>query len=226
MKNDVLFQRFFGDASQEYSEILKQGRVKLSESCYVDTQNMYFMEQIHSDNVVIIDDVDRTGSNVMPQCDGLVTSLKNTFVATKTADCFPVLLYDEEKEVVAVAHSGREGTRLKIVGKIIKIMVDRFLSKPENIKVEIGVGICPNHYPVSPEIVEDFREAFMTDDITESLDLQKLIIDTAIENNILRENIFPSSLCSFEDKGYFSFRRGENADRQISFIGMVYGRDI
>ena len=223
MEREVLYQRFFGDVSHEHSEVLERGCVKLSEGCYIGIDQICFMDQIHSDNVVVLEDLHQPLKNSsLPRCDGLVTSLKDVYLAVKTADCFPVIVYDTEREVIAVAHSGREGTKLKILEKVIKVMGERFSCKPEDIRVEIGVGICAEHYQVSVEILEGFRSVFPDVDITTSLDLQRLIIDTALESKILKDNIFPNALCSFEDKRYFSYRRDRDERRQISFIGMVY----
>jgi hypothetical protein len=228
--SDIVIRRYFGDIAQEYSEVLKNRCIRISENDYISTKNVYFMDQIHSNNVVVIDDVvaslPSAGNEnehwIIPQCDGLVTSLKNTFLAIKTADCFPVLIYDNVRNIVAAAHSGRDGTKQKIIENIITIMIERFSSKPKDIKVEIGVGICAKHYPVSSDIVADFKKAFPRKEVTEFLDLQNLIVDTALENNILEANISTSTGCSFESGNHFSFRRDENAKRQISLIGMVY----
>ena len=218
MKDKII--RYFGDASQEYSKVLKERFVTIPENNRINTDCIYFMEQIHSDHVVIIDDI-ATQTTIIPQCDGLITSKKNSFLAVKTADCYPILIYDDLKGVIAVAHSGREGTKQKILEKIIDIMKKHYSCEPENIKVEIGAGICANHYQVSKQITDDFLLSFPDLSINEFLDLKEIIKDTAIKNGIFIKNITTSPECTFESEKYFSYRRDKNDKRQISLIGMM-----
>ena len=211
--------KFLGDSKQEYLQILHDGFIKLPDDKSINISNVCFMEQIHSGNVVVINVIPTP--NIIPQCDGLITSAKNIFLAVRTADCYPILVFDDQNEVIAVAHSGREGTKLKILEKIIMIMKERFYCIPENIKVEIGVGICAKHYQVSTQIADEFKAVFPDLDISEYLDLQKVIIDTALKSGISAKNIIIGTDCTFESENYFSFRRDKNAKRQVSGIGMI-----
>jgi hypothetical protein len=180
------------------------------------------MDQIHSDIVVNLDDSPEMVNNVIPRCDGLITSLKGVYLAVKTADCFPILIYDEERQVVAAIHSGCESTRLQILEVVLKIMYDRYACKAENIKVEIGAGISRKNYQVSDEIAESFRKTFEDMEIDEYLDLNKIIVDTAMRNNILAKNMTLCGDCTYDDDKYYSFRRDKTQKRQLSIIGMVY----
>ena len=213
-------KKYFGNAEQEYSQILQDKIINISVNDTISTDSVCFMEQIHSSHVVVIQDVIPT-LNTIPQCDGLITPAKNIFLAVRTADCFPILIYDDEKGVIGVAHSGREGTKQKILEKILTIMKESFFCMAENIKVEIGVGICAKHYQVTTHIVDEFKTVFPDLEITEYLDLQSVIIDTALKNGIVNTNIKIIKGCTFENEKYFSFRRDKNAKRQISGIGMI-----
>jgi copper oxidase (laccase) domain-containing protein len=150
-----------------------------------------------------------------------------------------VLVFDEVKKVIAVAHSGREGTRQKIVEKVIKIMTDKFGADVKDIKIEIGAGICKQHYEVSPEIAKEFYKECGVWNVEcgvphplsppsqrelkgSHLDLKQAIIDTALANGIAKNNISACPECTYESENYFSFRRDKNDKRQISLIGMVY----
>jgi len=101
-------------------------------------------------------------------------------------------------------------------------MYNRYNSKPENIKIEIGAGISAKNYQVSEDIVCSFQNTFDDKSIGEYLDLRKIIIDTAIKNDISLKNITSCIDCTFEDNNYYSFRRDKTQKRQLSIIGMVY----
>jgi len=211
--------KYFGDSSQEYAKILQEKFINVTDDNRIHTDYVCFMEQIHSSNVVVIDGV-ITPPAIVPQCDGLITSNKNIFLAVKTADCYPILIYDDVKGIIAIAHSGREGTKQKILEKIIELMKNIFFCEPENIKIEIGAGICAKHYQVSNQIANEFINIFPDLEITELLDLPKVIIDTALKNGVVKKNIITSTECTFENEKYFSFRRDKENKRQVSLIGM------
>jgi len=219
---DLIIRRYFGDVSLEYSEVIGKDFIELPDGFRIKTDDIYFMDQIHSDIVVNLDDSPEMVNNVIPRCDGLITSLKGIFLAVKTADCFPILVYDEVRQVIAAIHSGCESTRLQILEVVLKIMYDRYSCKAENIKVEIGAGISSKNYQVSEEIVTDFRNTFGDMEIDRYLDLNKIIVDTALKNNILANNITACSDCTYDDSNYYSFRRDKTQKRQLSLIGMVY----
>lgn len=114
--------------------------------------------QTHTDNVVVIDDRNMTRDDLQG-VDALVTNLKDYGIAVRTADCVPVLMYDGVKEVIAAVHSGWKGTVSKIVQKTVKVMINQFGSKPENIKAVIGPSIGPESFQVGHEVCEMFEKA-------------------------------------------------------------------
>jgi len=218
----VVIKRFFGNKTQEYSAVVENGFVDISNNESISTDNIYFMDQIHSDMVVNLDDMQKNDTYIAPKCDALITTMAYTFLAVKTADCYPILVYDEINHVISAIHSGCESTRLKIIENVIKIMYNRYNSKPENIKIEIGAGISAKNYQVSEDIVCSFQNTFDDKSLGEYLDLRKIIIDTVIKNDILEKNITSCTDCTFEDNNYYSFRRDKTQKRQLSIIGMVY----
>ena len=223
--------RYFGDKKQEYSDILKNGYVTIykSDECphtlHISTNKIYFMEQTHSNNVVIIDDVldNSYVNNHIPDCDAIITSQPEIFLCTRTADCFPILVYDEVKNIVSAVHSGRDSTKLKIIKHVINAFKERFDSKNEDIKILIGAGISPENYLVSEDMAKDYYNDYSDlSDYSCNLNLQKHIIDTALENGVPAENITASNICTYDDNDYFSFRKDNTTKRQISIIGMIY----
>lgn len=59
---------------------------------------------------------------VLEGVDAIMTNLKNVCVGVSTADCIPVLLYDEEHHAVAAIHAGWRGTLARIVHKTMQEM--------------------------------------------------------------------------------------------------------
>jgi len=73
-----------------------------------------------------------------------------------TADCVPLLLYDNKKNIIAVIHAGWKGAFKGIIKKVVSFMLKN-KSKPENIIVAIGPCISQNSYNVK----EDFKKKFI-----------------------------------------------------------------
>jgi len=87
--------------------------------------------------------------------DALVTDKKNTPIAVLTADCAPILIYDEKNKMVAAIHAGWKSAYKNIVKKVIKFMIKNGCS-PENITAAIGPCISINSYQVQQDLIKKF----------------------------------------------------------------------
>jgi len=80
-------------------------------------------------------------------------------IAVLTADCVPILIHDEKKNMIAAIHAGWKGAYKGIVKKVVKFMVKKGCS-PKNITAAIGPCISRNNY----EVKEDFKKKFIKKD--------------------------------------------------------------
>lgn len=106
--------------------------------------------QTHSDHVLWMDEAGRPADT-----DAVITDKVGLCVCVKTADCIPVLIYDEEKRVVAAVHAGWRGTVARIAEKAIRLMD----SKPDSLHAIIGPGISQDAFEVGDEVYEAFLQA-------------------------------------------------------------------
>ena len=63
------------------------------------------MRQVHGNEVHVIDDP----STEPPVCDGLATDRRGLALVVQTADCVPLVFWDERQNVVAAVHAGWRG---------------------------------------------------------------------------------------------------------------------
>ena len=91
--------------------------------------------------------------------DALITDKKETPIAVLTADCAPILIHDDNKEMIAVIHAGWRGAYKDIVKKVIKFMIKKGCSS-KNITAVIGPCISVDNYQVR----QDFIKRFITKD--------------------------------------------------------------
>ena len=105
---------------------------------------------------------------VLEGVDAVVTDLKGVCIGVSTADCIPVLLYDQEHHAAAAIHAGWRGTLARIVHKTLQEMAFSFKTDPKKVKAVIGPGISLDNFEVGDEVYEAFEQAaFPMDQIAE-----------------------------------------------------------
>lgn len=116
--------------------------------------NILLLNQIHGADVMIIDRSDKIyGDEGLPKCDAIVTNQKNIAIGVITADCGPILFFDEENSIVAAAHAGWRGAKLGVILQTVKAMESL---GAKNIKAIIGPMIAQNSYEISKDFFTDF----------------------------------------------------------------------
>lgn len=120
--------------------------------------------QVHGTTTRIIDEA-FISKNPLEQVlaldgvDALSTNLSNVFVCVKTADCIPVLLWDDHTHVVSAVHAGWKGTQKRIVEANIDVLNATYGTQPKNLHAIIGPGIGPESFEVGDEVYDLFAQA-------------------------------------------------------------------
>ena len=151
-------------------------------------RQLKFMKQIHSDKVFVLENED----DELPECDAVVTNLSDVGVCVLVADCSPVVMIDEKRGVICVAHAGRAGVTLKICTKAVTLMSEKFGSKADEMSVFVGANIKGGCYEVG------------------ELDLGEF-------NALGVKNLNFSEVCTHCDERYFSYRRDGVCGRFCGF---------
>ena len=118
----------------------------------VNIENLFTMNQTHSNKVVVIDDTNKHIQRV--NSDALVTSQKNITISVLTADCVPVLIYDEVNEIIGSVHAGWKGA----ARGIIENTLNEFFKINKNGKINVAIGPCigVGNYEVGREFYSKF----------------------------------------------------------------------
>lgn len=190
-----------------------------------------FVNQIHGKEVVVIDREEKIhGEQGLPKADAIVTNLTNIAIGVITADCAPILFFDEEKKVIAAAHAGWRGAKLGVIESVVKEM--RKLGA-KNIQAIIGPMIQQKSYEVSGEFIDDFLSEEGSNKIffingenpdKHLFDLPSYVEKKLSEAGIEKVENLKINTYSEEEK-FFSFRRsfhrGENdCGRNVSAIAI------
>ena len=181
-----------------------------------DLKKLHFMNQIHSNDVVVIDEE----SFGIPSCDALVTNLKDVALMVMSADCAPILMYDPSCEVIAAVHAGRAGAFGNIVKNVLTVMQERFESNPEDVQVAVGPRICAACYEVSQnEINEACSCGYGFACEGRHLDIDAILKHQLAECGVQEEHLDFLPYCTkCQSSEFFSYRAQKVTGRNASVI--------
>jgi polyphenol oxidase len=115
-------------------------------------------QQVHGNSVAIVT-VD--SPPITAQVDALVTRDPQVLLGIHVADCCAVFLVDPRQHVIGLAHSGRKGTELNVVGATVRKMGAEFGTDPAELVAQLSPCIRPPLYEVdfASQIVRDLRRS-------------------------------------------------------------------
>lgn len=136
--------------SQEagFEQIVDENKKDICKFLNIDENNLISPSQTHTSNVQTAIE----GNSAYPDTDALILSNFSQAIYLNFADCTPIIFYDEEKHIAAIAHAGWRGTAEKIGPKTVEKMVKEFGSKPENIIAAIGPAISDCCYEIGEDV--------------------------------------------------------------------------
>jgi len=187
----------------------------------------------HTTNVFTVGEPEHLKTaNPTGDYDAVTTNIPGTWAGAFHADCCPVLIADPVKTACCAIHSGREGTKGKIVKNAVNKMVSEYGCDPKDLRVCIGPTIRGCCYKLTPDIVEKFCAEFsdctgfvVPDPEQPKLDIVPAVILTLVEAGVPLANIDKScAFCTMCDPAgrFFSYRRDKTGfGNHMSFIGIA-----
>lgn len=210
---------------------VKNNRRALCDMLGIDEEHLVIPHQTHEMEVRVIGEEflslpGNIRSMLLEGVDSVITAVPGVCIGVSTADCIPILLYDEELHVACAVHAGWRGTVKRIAEKAVKAMQSVYQARPENIKACIGPGISLDSFEVGDEVYQEFVSAGF--DMERIARLQeKWHIDLPgcnrlqlMDAGVEARNIQVSDVCTFKNTGdYFSARKLGTASGRI-FTGI------
>jgi len=141
------------DKKSDIKKNLQIVRKKISHKA----KNIFLLQQFHSNKFVFIDE--KYKNNKKPKADAIITNQRYLPIAVLTADCAPILIYDDKIKMIAAIHVGWKGAFKGIINNVIKFMINKGCNL-ENITAVMGPSISLKNY----EVKEDFRKKFIKKD--------------------------------------------------------------
>lgn len=170
-----------------------------------------WLHQIHSE---IIHWTDKEGC----LCgDGLITDSEELMLVVKTADCMPILLYEQEGKTIAAVHMGWKSG--------VKGILSNLPSNLSAYRILAGPALRPCCYEVGEEFLNYTPfEGCLTP--RGELQAKKFTLDpipfmkkSLFPRGVKEENFLDAGICSFCSPLLLpSYRRTKNKERTFSFI--------
>jgi polyphenol oxidase len=124
--------------------------------------SLFDVWQVHSADVVYAD-APRPANVDHHKADVILTDKPAVTLYMRFADCVPILLYDQKKGVVGIAHAGWLGTVRGTSAAAVHAMIGHYGSRPADIMAAIGPSIGADHYEVGPDVVSQVEQSFGRD---------------------------------------------------------------
>ena len=226
----------FGDnATYEIKkEKIRENYENLCSSLKIDYKDIVRPYQTHTNNVKKIENEKGIYIEELKNIDALMTNKENIIFSLTFADCTPIYIFDKEKNIISLVHSGWQGTAKSIVKNAIQELKKEYVCNPENLICIIGPTIRNCHFEVDTDVKEIFYNNFkymenIENIIKENKETRKSYIDTVqinknlmIEQGILIENIIDSNICTVcNGDAIHSYRKdGKNAGRNTAILGL------
>lgn len=232
--SDARLKIYFGDARDEIIKVRDcrpspaplRSREKFSTLInHVGAAHVALLNQTHSIQGMLVTDLlpafDIDG-------DFLVTAQLQVGIGVLTADCLPVVLYDQKKHAVSVIHAGWRGAAQRICQEAVKSMQKNFGTEATDLKVFLG----PSAKNCCYQVASDFKHNFASFSYAEKLFLVRqnnLYFDLPAFNILQLQELgvsehaiwSKSNFCTICDVRFFSHRRqGDAAGRQITLASL------
>ncbi|MCV7385177.1 peptidoglycan editing factor PgeF [Mycolicibacter longobardus] len=206
-----------GDHVGDDPAAVAANRSRLATATGLGPDRLVWMNQVHSDHVVVVDGPRDTPVDAT---DALVTAVPRLAMVVVTADCVPVLMADARAGVIAAVHAGRVGAQHGVVARALEQMLAAG-AQIGDISVLLGPAVSGPNYEVPAAMADEVEAALpgsrtVTAAGTPGLDLRAGIARQLRELGVEAVDVDPR--CTAADPNLFSHRRDGLTGRLASLV--------
>ena len=219
------------DYCGDVPENVEKNRSLLVSYLSISKEQLVIPHQMHTTNVLNIDESYIKSSNYERKLllygkDALTTAITGYCLCVSTADCIPVIIYDQVHHVAACIHSGWRGTVNNICKKTIFSMSYLYSTNPSDCIAILGPGISKKNFEVGDEVYDIFCDNGFDMDLVSCrkdkwhIDLFKCIYYQLTDIGFKGNNIHNIGICTYDNyTDFFSVRKmGINSGRILTGI--------
>ncbi len=142
-----------GIGSKDEKLNVKKNLDIVSKKFNIETKQLVLMHQTHSNKVEIVENKNNLRK---VESDAMITKSNSVALCVLTADCAPILIYEEDKQIIGCIHAGWKGAINGVIENTLKKLKE-IGGNTEKLSVCIGPCIAQKNY----EVKEDFYSVFI-----------------------------------------------------------------
>ncbi len=216
-----------GRGSKDKRKNINKNLNYVSKKMGVKNNRLLLMYQTHSNKVII---VDKKNLKKVIKSDAMITKVRGIALGVVTADCVPILIYDNKNDIVGCIHAGWKGAFSNIIKNTINKI--RKLNSGNKIYASIGPCIGKKNYEVDINFFNKFvsksqknKRYFQNKNLVKKIfDLRRFVKDKLLEHKVVVDHV---NYDTFNDRNnFFSYRRSQKLQendygRCISVISLI-----
>lgn len=212
------------------NDVLENRKI-LAASLHCDLKSFVCTNQTHSANFhrVTLDDKGRGADRIdtaIADTDALYTYESDLLLCSFTADCVPVIFYNEKTGLIGVIHSGWQGTIKEITLKLFQHLTQIEQCNPSDLHIQLGAALSQEKFEVDEDVYIKYKNLGYADDfIYYKKETNKYHIDNQLTVKkqcelvgIPSDQIKIDTTCTFLSQDGFSYRQDRQSGRHMSFI--------
>jgi polyphenol oxidase len=206
-------------------ELVRKNHEKLKQALGI--KFLATVHQVHGSRVLDLDQEPLDAERLrLVEADAIALTRSDVAAGVLVADCYPLMLFEQEKKILVVAHCGWRG----IVGGMVENAAAAILAKggaSANIIAAIGPGVCAKCYHVDEKTVSEFERRFprgegkiwIKTEAGYDLNLKAAMVSALNGLGIGRGQTDDLGLCTCCNAEFFSHRRDRGkTGRQIAMV--------
>ena len=201
-----------GIGSRDEKKNVKKNLDIVSKKFNIKKNSLVLMRQTHSNKVNVIEDKNNLERI---NCDAMLTKSNSIVLSVLTADCIPILIYENKNKIIGCIHAGWKGAIKGIVENTLK-KLEEMGGNIKQLVVSVGPCISQENYEVKNDFYSEFikeskkNESFFlkSDKNTFNFDLRGFVNKKFEDLGVLEiENVLIDTFAAKNE--YFSHRRAK-----------------
>ncbi len=199
---------------------LAENTHKLFDALAIPEGRILRFKQIHSDTLVSVASAEEAralSNRPLQEADGWALTGRGYGAAILTADCVPLIIWDEKANVIGLAHCGWRGVAAGLPGKTARAVTEH--GGKGHLSAWAGPHIQSCCFEVQQDVADKFPGCVLRKNGRLYVDLNKEIIRQLTAAGLKEENIRLPYYCTCGDKEkFFSYRRDHTKDAMMTFV--------
>jgi YfiH family protein len=185
---------------------------------------LVFAQQIHSARgYAVTSDTEYKFMFAQPEGDFLITNKPGVGLGIYTADCVPIVFYDQKQQCIGICHAGWVGSVQHVAVATLDALIHEYKCQVQDITVFFGPAARGCCYTVGPDCTQKIPQEYLRKSHTlYYCDLVEYNQAQLYTRGIERHNMHTQfALCTIENSTYCSYRRDKQTSmRQVTVIAL------